>query len=76
MKTILLRHAHFISDNSGPSIEILRIHYKADENIHFLGRAYKEMSQFLTLKKAILNLPNQDDRGFVSRVLSAVSRLI
>ena len=40
--TILLRNAHFIRDNSGLVLDdILRLHYKADEYLPVVGRAYK-----------------------------------
>ena len=48
VQTILVRNAHFIRDNSGLVLDdILRLHYKADEYLPMVGRAYQELPQFL-----------------------------
>ena len=73
VQTILLRNAHFIRDNSGLVLaNILRMHYKADEYLPLVGRAYQELPRFLTRKEAIINVQNQDDRCFGYAILSAL----
>ena len=75
VQKILLRNAHFTRDNSGFVLgDILRMHYKADEYLPLMDRAYQELPQFLT-QKASINVQNQEDRSFGKGVLAAVNPL-
>ena len=71
VRTILLRNAHYIPDNSGLVLEhILRMNYKADEYLPLVGRDH-ELPQFLS-KETIINVRNRESRCFGYAFLSAL----
>ena len=77
MKTIkdriLLRHAHFIREQSG--LILKKIHstrFKVAEYLPLGGSKHHELPEFLKSKKAIINVKNKDNRCFGYAILSAL----
>ena len=69
---VLERNAGFIRDNSGLvledvlSCEIKIVQYRP------IGRAYRQLPHYLVAKHAIINIKNNDNRGFGYGLLSAL----
>ena len=75
METLRMRHANFMREKSGLRLESLRIvdvEIARPKHLLTAGSSYTELPKFLSLKKAIVNVKNTDERCFGYAILSAL----
>lgn len=71
---LMLRNAHFIREQSGLVIDkILATRFKVAKYLPLSGGAYAELPEFLSRKKAIVNINNLDNRCFGYAVAAALT---
>jgi hypothetical protein len=75
LETLRSRHATFMRESSGLRLESIRmgdIQVTKVEHMAYAGRAYTELPEFLSKKKAIVNVHNNDNRCFGYALLSSL----
>ena len=75
MEALRMRHANFIREKSGLRLESLRtvdIEIARPRHLLTAGSSYTELPKFLSLKRAIVNVKNKDQRCFGYAILSAL----
>ena len=71
-QALLIRNAHYNRQNSGLVLaDVLNFRFKVTE-FNPLGRGYQELPGFLSRKRAIINVKNDDERCFGYAVLAAL----
>jgi hypothetical protein len=75
LETLRSRHATLMRESSGLRLESIRmgdIQVTKVEHMAYAGRAYTELPEFLSKKKAIVNVHNNDNRCFGYALLSSL----
>ena len=74
VQTILNRIANFLRHHSGKVLQhTLPLQLQVVHDVPLKSRAYRQLPEFLANKEAIINIKNQDTRGFGFAVLSALN---